>query len=274
MRNIGGEKNAEFEEGEQMNGYLESLFSLKGQVAIVTGGGRGLGRGMALAMGNAGADIALISRTEVELNAVVQEIRQAGGKAEAYPADVSKVVDIIDLVHSIHSAKGRIDILINNAGFIIRKPALEFTLEDWEHQVDVNLKAAYFIAQAAGKIMKKQSRGKIINIASLFSFIGIQNAPAYGITRGGIISMTRSLALEWAKYHINVNAIAPGYFKTRQTAPLFSDEKRREWVLSRIPWGRAGLPEDLAGAAVFLASPASDYMTGQIIIVDGGWLAG
>lgn len=257
-----------------MNGYLESLFSLKGQVAIVTGGGRGLGRGMALALGSAGAEIALISRTEAELNAVVQEIRQVGGKAEAYPADVSKVADIIDIVHSIHSAKGRIDILINNAGFIIRKPALEFTLEDWEHQVDVNLKAAYFIAQAAGKVMKEQSRGKIINIASLFSFLGIQNAPAYGITRGGILSMTRSLALEWAKYHINVNAIAPGYYKTRQTAPLFSDEKRREWVLSRIPWGRAGLPEDLAGAVVFLASPASDYMTGQVIIVDGGWLAG
>ena len=133
--------------------------------------------------------------------------------------------------------RGRIDILVNNAGFAIRKPALDFTLEDWEHQVDVNLKAAYFVAQAAGKIMKDRGRGKIINIASLSSYIGLQNASVYGITRGGILSMTRSLAIEWAKYRINVNAIAPGYFQTKQTAPVFSDEKRREWILLANPVG-------------------------------------
>jgi 2-deoxy-D-gluconate 3-dehydrogenase len=259
---------------EKMNGYLESLFSLKGQVAIVTGGGRGLGRGMAIALAGAGADVVLISRTADELNTTVQEIRQAGGQADAYPGDVFKVEEMIDLIQSIHSAKGRVDILINNAGFALRKPALEFTLDDWERQVDVNLKAAYFIAQATGKIMKDQGRGKIINIASLSSFIALQNASVYGITRGGILSMTRSLAIEWARYRINVNAIAPGYFQTKQTAPVFADEKHREWILSRIPLGRSGLAEDLAGAAVFLASKASDYMTGQIIIVDGGWLAG
>jgi NAD(P)-dependent dehydrogenase (short-subunit alcohol dehydrogenase family) len=257
-----------------MNGYLESLFSLKGQVAIITGGGRGLGRGMAIALAGAGAEAVLVSRTADELNATVQEIRQAGGKADAYPRDVSKVEEMTDLIQSIHAARGRVDILVNNAGFAIRKPAMEFTPADWEHQVDVNLKAAYFIAQAAGKIMKDRGRGKIINIASLSSFIALQNASVYGITRGGILSMTRSLALEWARYHINVNAIAPGYFQTKQTAPVFADEKRREWILSRIPWGRSGLPEDLAGAAVFLASNASDYITGQVLIVDGGWLAG
>ena len=257
-----------------MNGYLNSLFLLKGKVAIVTGGGRGLGKGMAIALARAGADVVLVSRTEAELNTVVQEIRQAGGKANAYPADVSKVEKILELVQSIHTAKGQIDVLVNNAGFIIRKAALEFTLGDWESQVDVNLKAAYFMAQAVGRIMKEQGRGKIINIASLTSFIGIQNAPVYGITRGGIVSMTRSLAIEWAKYRINVNAITPGYFQTEQTASLFSDGKRREWILSRIPWGRTGLPEDLAGAVIFLASAASDYVTGQTIVVDGGWLAG
>jgi 2-deoxy-D-gluconate 3-dehydrogenase len=257
-----------------MNGYLESLFSLKGQVAIVTGGGRGLGKGMAVALAGAGADVALISRTADELNAAVQEIRQAGGQADGYTGDAFKLDEMTDLIRSIHSAKGRVDILINNAGFAVRKPALEFTPDDWERQVDVNLKAAYFIAQATGKIMKEQGRGKIINIASLTSYIGLQNGSVYGITRGGILSMTRSLAIEWAGDRINVNAIAPGYFNTKQTAPVFADEKRREWILSRIPLGRSGLAEDLAGAAVFLASQASDYVTGQVVIVDGGWLAG
>lgn len=257
-----------------MDGYLESLFSLKGQIAIITGGGRGLGRGMAIALAGAGADVALISRTMDELNSTAEEIRRAGGRADTYPADVSRVEEMNDLIRSIHSNRGRIDILVNNAGFAIRRPALDFTPDDWEHQVDVNLKAAYFAAQAAGKVMKDQGRGKIINIGSLSSFIGLQNASVYGITRGGILSMTRSLAIEWARYRINVNAVAPGYFQTKQTAPVFSDEERKAWILSRIPWGRVGLPEDLAGAAVFLASRASDYITGQMIIIDGGWLAG
>jgi NAD(P)-dependent dehydrogenase (short-subunit alcohol dehydrogenase family) len=257
-----------------MSGYLESLFSLKGQVAVVTGGGRGLGKGMAIALAGAGADVALISRTADELHATVREIRQAGGRADAYPGDAFKLEEMTGLIQSVHSAKGRVDILVNNAGFAVRKPALEFTPEDWERQVDVNLKAAYFIAQATGRIMKAQGRGKIINIASLTSYIGLQNGSVYGITRGGILSMTRSLAIEWAGDRINVNAIAPGYFHTRQTAPVFADEKRREWIMSRIPLGRSGVAEDLAGAAVFLASRASDYITGQIVIVDGGWLAG
>jgi len=257
-----------------MNGYLESLFSLKGQVAIVTGGGRGLGRGMAMALAGAGAAVTLVSRTESELRETMEEIRQKGGQADAFPADVSQVKDIPSLVQSIRDVRGRIDILVNNAGFIIRKSALEYTLEDWERQLDVNLKAAYFMAQAVGKIMKEQGRGKIINTASLTSFIGLANAPGYGISRGGVVSLTRSLAVEWAKYRINVNAIAPGYFKTYQTAALFANEQRLKWMLSRIPWGRTGLPEDLAGAVVFLASAASDYITGQVVVVDGGWMAG
>jgi NAD(P)-dependent dehydrogenase (short-subunit alcohol dehydrogenase family) len=257
-----------------MNEYLETLFSLNGKVAIVTGGGRGLGKAMAMALAGVGADVALVSRTGGELRETVKEILQKGGQAEAFPADVSRVGEIPGLVQSIHAAKGRIDILVNNAGFIIRKSALEYTAEDWERQLDVNLKGAYFMAQAVGKIMKEQGQGKIINTASLTSFIGLANAPGYGISRGGVVSMTRALAVEWAQYRINVNAIAPGYFKTHQTAPLFADEKRVEWMLSRIPWGRTGVPEDLAGAVVFLASAASDYITGQTVIVDGGWMAG
>jgi 2-dehydro-3-deoxy-D-gluconate 5-dehydrogenase len=257
-----------------MNHYLESLFSLKGKIAVVTGGGRGLGKGMALGLAGAGAEVALVSRTEKELKETVEEIRSQGGKARAYPVDVSKFDQIPPLVQSVYQDKGRIDILVNNAGFIIRKMALDYTAEDWERQLDVNLKAAFFMAQAVAKIMKVKGGGKIINTLSLTSFIGLQNAPGYGISRGGLLSMTRTLAMEWAKYRIHVNAIAPGYFKTNQTAPLFADEQRVEWMLSRIPLGRAGIPDDLAGVAVFLASPASDYMTGQAIVVDGGWLAG
>jgi NAD(P)-dependent dehydrogenase (short-subunit alcohol dehydrogenase family) len=257
-----------------MNHYLESLFSLQGKIAVVTGGGRGLGKGMAVGLAGAGAEVALVSRTEKELKETVAEIRAKGGKADAYPADISKLNQIPDLVQAIHKKKGRIDILVNNAGFIIRKMALDYSPEDWERQLDVNLKAAFFMAQAVAKFMKEQDGGKIINTLSLTSFIGLQNAPGYGISRGGLLSMTRTLAMEWAKYHIHVNAVAPGYFKTNQTAPLFADEKRVEWMLSRIPLARAGVPDDLAGVAIFLASPASDYMTGQAIVVDGGWLAG
>lgn len=257
-----------------MNQYLESLFSLQGKIAVVTGGGRGLGKGMAAGLAGAGAEVALVSRTEGELKETVEEIRAKGGKADAYPADISKISQIPNLIQAICRDKKKIDILVNNAGFIIRKMALDYSPEDWERQLDVNLKAAFFMAQAAAKVMKEQGRGKIINTLSLTSFIGLQNAPGYGISRGGLLSMTRHLAMEWAKYGIHVNAVAPGYFKTNQTAPLFADEKRVEWMLSRIPLRRAGIPDDLAGVAVFLASPASDYMTGQTVVVDGGWLAG
>jgi NAD(P)-dependent dehydrogenase (short-subunit alcohol dehydrogenase family) len=253
--------------------YLESLFSLQGKVAVVTGGGRGIGRGIAKALAGAGAEVALISRTEEELQKVAREIAERGGRAAAFPADVSRLEKIPSLVESIKAAKGGIDILVNNAGFIIRKSALEYTPEDWDHQLLVNLKAAYFLAQAVGRIMKEQGGGKIINTASLTSFIGFPNAPGYGIGRGGILSMTRTLAVEWAQYRINVNAIAPGYVETRQTAPVFADAQRKAWMLSRIPWGRTGFPEDLAGAVILLASPASDYITGQTLVVDGGWLA-
>jgi len=257
-----------------MNQYLESLFSLQGKVAVVTGGGRGLGKGMAVGLAGAGAEVALVSRTEKELKETAEEIRAKGGNAVAYPADISKIGQIPNLIQAICRDKTKIDILVNNAGFIIRKMTLDYNPEDWERQLDVNLKAAFFMAQAAAKVMKEQGGGKIINTLSLTSFIGLQNAPGYGISRGGLLSMTRHLAMEWAKYGINVNAVAPGYFKTNQTAPLFADEKKVEWMLSRIPLRRAGAPDDLAGVAVFLASPASNYMTGQAVVVDGGWLAG
>ncbi len=168
---------------------------------------------------------------------------------------------------------GRIDILVNNAGTVIRKPSLEITEEDWDKVVNTILKASFFCAQAAAKVMIKQKKGKIINIGSLTSVRGLPGIIPYVASRGGILQLTKGLAVEWAPYKINVNAIGPGYFKTQQTAPLFAD---REWVkktVARIPLGRTGIPQDLAGVVVFLASEASDYITGQMIFIDGGWLA-
>ena len=168
---------------------------------------------------------------------------------------------------------GKVDILINAVGTQVRKPAVEIVEQEWEHLIGVNLKSVYFLTQAAAKEMIKAKKGKIINITSLTSFIGLSNVSIYGASKGGIPTLTRQWAVEWAKYNINVNAIGPGYFKTALTADLFKDPERSKWVLNKIPLGRTGLPEDLAGTAVFLASEASDYITGQIINVDGGWLA-
>jgi len=163
---------------------------------------------------------------------------------------------------------------LNSVGTQVRKPVLEISEQEWDYLIGVNLKSVYFVTQAAAREMIKVKKGKIINITSLTSFIGLPNVSIYGASKGGIAALTRQWAIEWAKYNINVNAIGPGYFKTALTADLFKDETRFKWVLSRIPLGRTGVPEDLAGAAVFLASDASDYITGQIINVDGGWLAG
>jgi len=256
---------------------LKSLFGLNGRVAIVTGAGRGLGRSMALALAQAGADLALMSRTKAELNRVSEEIRVLDQERRV----LSIVVDLTDFdqipkaVEKVVSHYGRIDILINNAGRNIRGSAENFSLEDWDAVMDINLKAAFLMAQAVGRVMIRQGYGKIINTASLTSFVGFPNMIAYCASRGGVKQMTKALAVEWAKYGIHVNAIAPGYFLTKQTQPLFEDPTRRQWVLSKIPMGRIGdLERDLTGVVIFLASSASDYVTGQTIIVDGGWMAG
>jgi len=246
---------------------------LDGKIAIVTGGSRGLGRGMALALAEAGADVVVASRTLSALKEVSQEIEDKGRKSLSVELDVCNLSSINQMVDKVLDEFGRIDILVNNAGMNIRKPAVEVTEEDWDKIVNTNLKGAFFCAQAVGKVMIKQKRGKIINIGSLTSKIALPNMAPYAATRGGILQLTKSLAVEWAKYNINVNAIAPGYFKTGQTAPLFADKKWVEETLKKIPLGRTGVVEDLGGIVVFLASEASDYITGQMIFVDGGWLA-
>ena len=249
-------------------------FGLAGKVALVTGASRGLGQGMALAMGEAGAKVTLVARTKSSLEETAQMIAEAGSKAQIIPADLSKISEGTRAVKETVAQFGRLDILINAVGTQVRKPAVEVVEQEWDHLIGVNLKSVYFITQAVAKEMIKANKGKIINITSLTSFIGLSNVSIYGASKGGILTLTRQWAIEWAKYNINVNAIGPGYFKTALTADLFKDPERSKWVLSKIPLGRTGLPEDLAGTAVFLASEASDYITGQIINVDGGWLAG
>jgi len=248
--------------------------SLKGKVAVVTGANSGLGKAMATGLAEAGADISLVSRRMPELREAAQDIEKLGRKAIPISADVTSLKSIEEMVNKVLSEFGRIDILVNNAGTTERMPVESFTEEAWDKVMALNLKGAFFCAQAVGKVMIKQGSGKIINTASLLSVIGVPNAVAYGAAKGGISQITKCMAIEWAKYNINVNAIGPGYFRTPLTKPLQDDPVRSSQILNRIPMQRWGDPDDLKGIVVFLASEASNYVTGQTIYVDGGWLAG
>lgn len=248
-------------------------FSLTGKTAIVIGASRGLGQGMARALAEAGADLALVARTLPSLEELAKEVKGRGRRCLVLATDVSQPTAIQTIVDQVIEALGRIDILINSQGTQVRKPAVEMTEQDWDGLMAVNLKSVFFSCLIVGRQMIKQGKGKIINVASLTSVIGLPNISIYGASKGGVAQLTKALAVEWAPYHINVNAVLPGYYETALTAELFKDEERTKWVLSRIPMGRTGVPEDLAGTVVFLSSEASDYITGQIIPIDGGWLA-
>lgn len=260
------------EEGK-VHKLILKQFDLAGKVALVTGASRGLGEAMALGLAEAGADTALIARTEDGLERVADRVRQMGRHALAVPTDISSVSGIHSMVERVLAEYERIDVLLNAAGTQTRKPILEVTEEDWEKVTSVNLKAVYFCSQSVARQMIKQGKGKIINVCSLTSSIGILNTSVYGATKGGVLSLTRSMALEWARHGINVNAVAPGYFLTELARAVYEDPQRHQWVVGRTPVGRWGLPEDLLGTVVFLASEASDFITGEMINVDGGWLA-
>ncbi len=247
-------------------------FKLDGKVALVTGAGQGLGQGMALALAEAGADIACLDRAPSA--ATGKAILALGRRkreiiCDLLQADVSKLNDV---VAGVVKEFGRLDILVNNAGIIRRTPALDFSEADWDDVLQINLRAAFFLAQAAARVMIPQGGGKIINTASMLSFQGGIIVPSYTASKSGLAGITRALANEWAKYGINVNAIAPGYMATDNTSALRADPKRAPAILERIPAGRWGEPADLQGAIVFLASPASNYVQGAILPVDGGWL--
>jgi 2-dehydro-3-deoxy-D-gluconate 5-dehydrogenase len=247
-------------------------FKLAGKVAIVTGCRTGLGQGMALGLAEAGANIVGIDLND--LDETREEIKEAGGTFLGIEADLSNIGVVEGIIGQAVKTFGRIDILVNNAGIIRRADALDFSETDWDDVMNINLKTVFFFAQAvARQFIKQHSGGKIINVASLLSFQGGIRVPSYTASKSGVMGITRLMANEWAKHHINVNAIAPGYMATDNTAPLRQDPKRSEDILQRIPAGRWGVPDDLKGIAVFLASEASSYVNGYTIAVDGGWLA-
>jgi 2-deoxy-D-gluconate 3-dehydrogenase len=247
------------------------MFDLTGKVAVVTGANTGIGQGIALALAEAGADVALVGRSEATETA--DKVRALGRRAVLISADLATIAPVPEVVDRTLAELGRLDILVNNAGIIRRADAVDFTEEDWDAVIDTNLKSVFFLCQAAARHMIAQGGGKIINIASMLSFQGGIRVPSYTASKSGVAGLTKLLANEWAAKGINVNAIAPGYIATNNTAALQSDEARNRSILERIPAGRWGDPSDLGGAAVFLASPASDYVQGHILAVDGGWLA-
>jgi 2-deoxy-D-gluconate 3-dehydrogenase len=247
-------------------------FSLEGKVALVTGANTGLGQGIAIALAHAGADIVGVARSSTV--DTERSVLAAGRKFYSLYADLERSHEAHQVVARAIDAAGSVDILVNNAGIIRRNDALVFTEQDWDAALNVNLKTPFFLAQAVAQSLVKAGRGgKIINIASMLSFQGGIRTASYTASKSGLAGLTRLLANEWAQYGINVNAIAPGYFETNNTMPLRADEQRNKDILSRIPAGRWGRPSDLGGAAVFLASSASDYVHGTILPVDGGWLA-
>ena len=246
-------------------------FDLSGRVAVVTGANTGIGQAIAIALAQAGADVALVGRTPAEDTAAA--IRDLGRRGLIVSADLSSIEPVQRIVDETVAGLGGLDILVNNAGIIRRADAVDFTEADWDAVVDTNLKSVFFLCQAAGRHMIAKGKGRIINLASMLTFQGGIRVPSYTASKSGIGGLTKLLANEWAKHGLSVNAIAPGYIATNNTAALQADEARNAAILDRIPAGRWGDAADLGGAAVFLASDAAAYVQGHILAVDGGWLA-
>lgn len=255
-----------------MNGILDQ-FKLDGKVAIVTGSERGLGRGMAVALAQAGADIVGVTYAE-NAPETAAAIEAVGRKYVHIQANLISIEPVPRIVETALKAFGHIDILVNNAGIITRNDSVDFTEKEWDDVMNINLKSAFFLCQAVARQFIAQGKGgKIVNVASMLSFQGGIRVPSYTASKSGVKGITMLMANEWAKHGINVNAIAPGYMATDNTTQLRADEARSAEILGRIPAGRWGLPEDLGGAVVFLASKAADYINGYTVAVDGGWLA-
>jgi NAD(P)-dependent dehydrogenase (short-subunit alcohol dehydrogenase family) len=247
------------------------LFDLSGKVALVTGSTRGLGEVAAHALAEAGADVAVCGRNPDDLQRVAADIRALGRQAEGFKLDVLSKENVRDGVNKILDRFGQIDILLNNAGVNHRVPVLEYDEEKWDWVLDTNLKGYYLVAQAVAPQMIDRGYGKVINVSSIFGGVGLMNMLAYASSKGGVNQMTKVMALEWAKQGVRVNAIAPTYFETELVAQVRNDPERFNFINDRTPMGRWGQPEELKGLVIFLASPGSDFITGQIIYIDGGW---
>lgn len=247
------------------------MFRLDGKVAAITGATRGIGRKMALALAEAGATVALLQRNTSD-DSVQKEIEALGQKSVIIPCDLGNQAQVKAAIPTVVKELGQIDILVNNAGIQRRSPSVSFSETDWDDVINVNLKCVWLLCQEAGKFMVPQGKGKIINMASLLSFQGGLTVPAYAAAKGGVAQLTKALANEWAKENVNVNAIVPGYIATDMNEALLQDETRNRQILERIPAGRWGQAEDFMGSVVFLASDASNYIHGHLLVVDGGWM--
>lgn len=254
------------------NEFSLSLFSLEGKVAAITGANKGLGLAYAIALAKAGADIFIISHGNDNWEEIKKAIENLGRRVEFTKTDLSIKENTRKVIDECIEKFGKIDVLVNNAGTIRRAPILEYKDEDWEAVIDINLNSVYYLSQAAVKYMVKQGSGKIINIASMLSFQGGKFVPPYTASKHGVAGVTKAFANELAEKNIQINAIAPGYIATSNTAPIRADKKRNNEILGRIPSGKWGRTSDLMGTVVFLASQASDYVNGHILAVDGGWL--
>lgn len=248
-----------------------NLFDLSGKVAIVTGASTGLGKGMSLGLAEAGADLVLVDY--VDSTETAEEIKSLGRKAITIVADLINIKPVQSIANDAIRTFGKIDILVNNAGIIRRTAAIDFSEKDWDEVMSLNSKTVFFLCQTAARDMMKRKYGKIINISSLLAFQGGILVPSYAASKGAVAQISKALANEWAQYGININAIAPGYMATNNTKALREDPVRSKAILDRIPAGRWGAPDDLKGAVVFLASHASDYVNGHVLIIDGGWMA-
>ena len=252
---------------------MSTLFDLTGQVALVTGASRGFGRSIAGALAGAGAHLVLTSRTLKDVEAVAAELASTGRKILPLQADVTQVEDVEEAVRRAVATLGRIDVLINNAGINIRKPALELTETDWDQTLDTNVKGCFRVAKAVGRHMVARQKGCIVNIASMLASVTLPERAAYASSKGGLVQMTRTLAVEWAPYNVRVNAICPGPFLTDLNKVILDDPEKVKFFMDRMPMKRFGKPEELHGAAIFLASEASSFITGTTIYIDGGWTA-
>lgn len=250
---------------------MTSLFDLSGKVALVTGASTGLGAGMSIGLAEAGADVVCVDRGDSSETA--EAIRALGKKSAVLVKDLSAMAAIQSTIAEGIAAFGKVDILVNNAGIIRRTPAIDFSEQDWDDVMTINAKTVFFLSQGFAKEMMKRRSGKIVNIASLLSFSGGITVPSYAASKGAVAQVTKALANEWAHQGLNINAIAPGYMVTNNTANLRKDPERTKSISERIPAGRWGMPEDLKGPVVFLSSAASDYLNGHILLVDGGWMA-